>query len=362
MSYEKIKNLKLEDLGYNDFFKSSSNSIEYTNFVPARVIAEHKKTYILRNETSELTAKITGKLKFDASSREDYPTVGDWVMISILDNNCARIHKVLPRKTVLKRKSSGKSDVQLIASNIDTAFIIQSPDRDYNLNRIERYLSLANSEKVKPVIVLNKIDLIPETELDSKLMELKNRFRDTEILATSTIADKGIHELSSGITKGLTYCFIGSSGVGKSSIINMLLEQNIMKTSNISSHSDRGIHITTHRHLFILKNSGLLLDTPGMREIGLLDSDMGIENVFTEIVHLSKKCKFSNCTHTHEPGCAVQSSIKSGELEEDKYSNFVKLKKENEHHNMTNLEKKNKDKKFGKFQIKTRNSENSKNR
>jgi ribosome biogenesis GTPase len=185
--------------------------------------------------------------------------------------------------------------------------------------------------------------------LDKILTELNNRFEDTGILSTSAVNGKGIDTLKEPIKHGLTYCFLGSSGVGKTSLINYLMEKDINRTAEISPHSNRGRHITTHRELFILKSGGLLIDNPGMREIGLLDSDAGIENVFSEILDISRNCKFSNCTHTHEPECALQAAIKSGELDEDKYSSFVKLKKENAYHNMTNLEKRKKDKKFGKF-------------
>ncbi|MCK5708089.1 MAG: GTPase RsgA [Candidatus Aureabacteria bacterium] len=174
--------------------------------------------YIVRNEISELSARITGKMMFAALSREDYPAVGDWVLITVLDENQAIIHEILPRRTVLKRKSANNSDIQIIASNIDIAFIIQSPDRDYNLNRFERYITLAESENIKPVIILNKTDLISESDLDMKLFEINNRFKNIDIYATSIITGKGINDLIKSIKRGLTYCFLGSSGVGKSSI------------------------------------------------------------------------------------------------------------------------------------------------
>ena len=170
-----INRIKLEDIGYSDFFENNRESAKDGSLTPARIIAEHKELYILRNEISEFSAKITGKMMFTASFREDYPAVGDWVLITVLDKEQAIIHEILPRKTVLKRKSAGKSDIQIIASNIDTAFIIQSPDRDYSLNRFERYFSLAKSGKIKPVIILNKTDLIAEAYLEIKLSEIKDK-------------------------------------------------------------------------------------------------------------------------------------------------------------------------------------------
>lgn len=347
-----IKKIKLQDIGYSDFFEDNRNSTVDNNLTPARIIAEHKGLYILRNETSEFSAKITGKMMFTASSIEDYPAVGDWVLITIVDVGQVIIRELLPRKTVLIRKSAGKSDTQIIASNIDIAFIIQSPDRDYNLNRFERYLSLAESGNIKPVIVLNKTDLISASDIEIKLDELKTRFKNTDIYTTSTVTGKGIVDFKKNIKPGVTYCFIGSSGVGKSSIINMLISENLIKTGEISSYTNRGKHITTHRELFVLESGGLLIDNPGMREIGVVDSEAGIKNVFSEFHDLSKKCKFSNCTHMNEPNCAILEAINSGTLDKDKYDNYINLLKENEYNTLTKLEKREKDRKFGKF-IKT---------
>lgn len=353
-----FKEINLEDIGYSDFF---DDHYKDKNLIPARVIAEHKEMYVLRNETSELSAKVTGKMMFTALSREDYPAIGDWVLITVLDENQAIIHEILPRRTVLKRKSADNSDIQIIASNIDTAFIIQSPDRDYNLNRFERYIALAQSANITPVIILNKIDLISETDLDMKLFEINNRIKGIDIYTTSIITGKGISELTKSIKKGLTYCFLGSSGVGKSSIINVIIGKNVIKTAEISSSTDRGKHITTHRELFILENGGILIDNPGMREIGILDSETGIKSVFSEINELSKECRFADCSHINEPGCAVLEAISSGHLDEDKYSNYIKLVKEDEYNTMSKIEKREKNRNFGKF-IKTAKKQIKKNK
>ncbi|MCF7908208.1 MAG: ribosome small subunit-dependent GTPase A [Candidatus Omnitrophica bacterium] len=347
-----IKKINLEDIGYGEFFENNRKSKKNNSFTPARIIAEHKELYILKNEISELSAKITGKMIFTASTREDYPTVGDWVLITILDKERALIHEILPRKTALMRKSANGSGKHLIASNIDVALIIQSPDRDYSLNRFERYAALAESENIKPIITLNKVDLLSKDELDTKIIEIKKRFKNIDIYTTSTITKEGIIDLKNSIKKGLTYCFLGSSGVGKSSIINIILGKNLIKTAKISSYSNRGKHITTHRELFILEDGGVLIDNPGMREIGILDSKTGIKSVFSEIYQLSKKCKFSDCCHINEPECAVLKAVSSGSLDKSKYDNYIKLVKENEHNTMTALEKREKDRKFGHF-IKT---------
>lgn len=341
-----IKKINLKDIGYSDFF---DNYRKNKGLTPARIIAEHKELYILRNETSELSAKITGKMIFTASSHEDYPAVGDWVLITVVDKKQAIIHEILPRKTVLIRKSAHSSDKQLIASNIDVALIVQSPDRDYNLNRFERYITLAESENIRPIIVLNKTDLLSKNKLDTKITEIKNRFENIEVYSTSIITGEGIADLKNYLKKESTYCFLGSSGVGKSSIINIILGEDLIKTAEISAYSNRGRHITTHRELFILEDGGVLIDNPGMREIGLLDSETGIKSVFSEIYELSKECKFSDCRHINEPGCAVLKAISSGYLNKDKYDNYIKLVKENEYNTMTKLEKREKDRKFGQF-------------
>ncbi len=347
-----IREINLEDIGYSEFFDNNRKSNGSNEFSPARIIAEHKELYILRNEKFELSAKITGKMIFTASSREDYPAVGDWVLITVPDKEQAIIHEILPRKTVLIRKSVSSSDRQIIASNIDVALIIQSPDRDYNLNRFERYIALAESENIKPIIVLNKTDLLLKNELDTKITEIKKRFENIKVYPTSITTDEGITDLKNSIKKGLTYCFLGSSGVGKSSIINIILGENLIETAQISSYANRGKHITTHRELFILENSGVLIDNPGMREIGVLDSETGIKSVFSEIYELSKECKFLDCRHINEPGCAVLNALSSGHLDAGKFENYIKLVKENEYNTMNRLEKREKDRKFGQF-IKT---------
>jgi ribosome biogenesis GTPase len=346
------RKIGLEDLGYSDFFEKSRKKSADKHLNPARITAEHKELYIIRNETSEFSAKITGKMMFTASSREDFPAVGDWVLIEILDKKQALIREILPRKTTLSRKYADQSDSQLIASNIDAAFIIQSPDRDYSLNRFERYMAIAESGNIKPAVVLNKIDLISESERKTKLAEIKRRFKDIDIYATSTVTSEGFEEFIQGIEPGLTYCFLGSSGVGKSSIINMTLGGNLIKTAEISSSTNRGRHITTHRELYILEKGGILIDNPGMREIGLSDSETGIKSVFSEIIELSKYCRYSDCSHTNEPGCAVLEAVDSNELDKAKYDNFIKLRKEDEYNTLTKFERRERDRKFGKF-IKT---------
>ncbi len=341
--------IELEDLGYNAFFESNRKVLGLTDYLVVRVIAEYKEAYRVKGVNGEYLAKITGKQIFNSTKREDYPAVGDWVAITELDKEMAVIHKILPRKTILRKKYSDKQEIQVIAANVDIVFIIESVDRDYNLNRFERYFVLANEGNIKPTIILNKIDLISEAELNSKIDQIKNRFNDIDIIPTSTITEQGLGELLSYMTKGTTYCFLGSSGVGKSSLINKLLGRDAIKIREISNSTGKGRHTTTGREMYFLENGGIVIDNPGMREVGIADASSGIEDVFGEITILSKRCKYIDCTHTHEPGCAILKAVETQKLDENKYLNYVKLKKEAEYYEMTELDKRRKDRRFGKF-------------
>ena len=342
-----VKEIKNENLGYDIFFEL--NRLKLGEFPVARVISEYKGAYKIINSDGEYFAKVTGKRMFDASSREDYPTVGYWVAITELNSEQAVIQEILPRKTIIKRKSNNKNEVQIIASNIDVALIVESIDRDFNLNRFERYFSIAHDGGIKSTIILNKIDLISKEDLDFKLNKIKNRFKNVDIILTSVITDEGLDELNKYILPKKTYCFLGSSGVGKSSLINKLLGENAIETKDISFQTGRGKHTTTGREMYFLKNGGIVIDNPGMREVGMANTTEGINSFFDEITTLSKECKYADCSHTSEPGCKVLSELKSGRLDENKYSNYINLKKEAEYYDMTDFEKREKDHKFGKF-------------
>ncbi len=323
--------------------------MENKNKKIARVITEYKGAYKVKNEDGEFLAKVTGKQMFDALSREDFPAVGDFVVIDELAEQQALIKEILPRKTIIKRKQIRKNEIQIIATNIDIAFIVESIGRDFNLNRFERYIAVAEDGGVKPVIIINKIDLILEKELFEKINQIKNRFPNVDIIATSITKKDGISELKNYIEKDKTYCFLGSSGVGKSSLINKLLGNNFIKIENISSYSERGKHITTIRQMYFLENGGAVIDNPGMREIGMTNVDEGIDVLFDEIITLSKNCKYKDCTHIHESECEVLSAVRSGKIDKDKYQNYLNLKKESEFYEMSEIEKKQKNKNFGKF-------------
>ncbi len=350
-----IKKMTLETLGYGPFFEKNRNRLGLSDFPIARVISEFKGAYRVKNEKGEYLAKVTGKQMFEASSREDYPAVGDWVAITELDKSHAVIRGILPRLTMIKRKYGDKNrvgektDIQVIAANIDVAFVVESADRDYNLNRFERYFVIAREGGAKPALILNKVDLLSDAALREKKHQIENRLPGIDAIPTSTVRNEGLDKLKRYITKGKTYCFLGSSGVGKSSLINKLLGENVIKTECVSSYSGRGKHITTRRQMYFLENGGIVIDNPGIREVGMTDANQGISVSFDDISALARGCKYSNCTHAHEPGCKVLNAVRSGKLDEAKYANFVNLKREAEYHEMNEVGKRRKDRQFGKF-------------
>ncbi|WP_299220544.1 ribosome small subunit-dependent GTPase A [uncultured Aquimarina sp.] len=341
--------MTLEDLGYYKELGEYREENNLDSFDIGRVISEHKDRYIIKTITNEFDAELIGNLRFTAQNRNDFPAVGDWVSISEYDENKALIHAILPRKSVVERKAVGKlGQTQIIATNIDFGLIVQSVNRDYNVNRLERYLTICNASKIEPIIVLSKIDLIEKQKLEEILVKIKERIKIVPVFTISNQSQLGIEQLKSELIKGSTYCLLGSSGVGKSTLINTLIGTNLMETGEISERIDRGKHITSHRELIVLEN-GLLIDNPGMREVGITNISDGLEITFDQILNLAQNCKFSDCTHKNEKGCAVLAAIENQELDSDSYTNFIKMEKERTHFESDAKERKKKDKDFGKM-------------
>lgn len=339
-----------EELGMNPKISAYLASHGLSIMEIGRVTAEHKERYLVRTIAGEFEAEITGHLRYKAENKEDFPAVGDWVVISSYDDGLALIHDVIPRYSIIKRKAVGRQgDIQVIASNIDYAFIVQAADRDYNINRLERYLTICHASKVIPVIILSKIDLISGTDLKSIVESIKNRIPEIHILPFSNESLEGFESIKSFIEKGKTYCLLGSSGVGKSTLVNNLTGNEVMKTGNISNSTQKGRHITSHREMTILVNGGIIIDNPGMREVGITDTSEGLEITFDRILALAATCKFKDCTHTQETGCKVLDAIEKGEIDWNAYENYLKMEREKAHFESTLAEKRKKDKAFGKM-------------
>jgi len=342
--------MTLDDLGYNVTLENYRKEHQLDSFGIGRVISEHKERYVVKTIEKEFEAEIIGNLRFSAESRADFPAVGDWVAISEYDENKVLIHSILPRKTIIERQSVGKfGEKQIIATNLDFGFIVQAVDRDFNINRIERYLTICYASKVEPIIVLSKIDLINEAELQEMLNRIKQRIDNVQVITISNQSPDGYEKLKSIIEKGKTYCLLGSSGVGKSTLTNNLLGDQIMDTGSISMSTSKGKHVTSHRELIVLDNGGILIDNPGMREVGITETVGGIEQTFQTILELAEDCRFKDCKHINEKGCAVIEAVNEGELDNSTYQNFLKMEREKAHFESTIAEKRKKDKEFGKM-------------
>lgn len=320
--------INLTSLGWNDFYNSAFSNYSNEGFQFGRITIENKTNYLIQTEYGEVIGEVSGRFLFAVEKQSEMPKVGDWVVISLFnDNTQAVIHNLLPRRTKLSRKSADrKIDEQIIAANVDVVFIVQSLDSNFNINRLERYLAAVNQSKAKPVIVLNKSDLCDD--LDEKLSSVKNRIDAADIVAVSAVNKNGINELSKFISEGITIAFIGSSGVGKSTLINLLLGRETLKTNVVRLTDSKGKHTTTKRELIVLPSGGILIDTPGMREFGLWNAEEGLAQTFSEFDEYAGYCKYSDCTHTHEAGCAVLNAVEVGKISKERYEHYLKLLKE----------------------------------
>lgn len=296
--------------------------------VRARVIIQEKGLYTIGYGDVENIAEVSGKFRYDAKIPADYPAVGDYVVASWPeDGSHSIISSVFPRKSAFVRKAAGMAhEEQVVAANIDTVFICMSLNQDYNLRRLERYITVAWDSGATPVVVLTKADLC--SDVSEKIAEAESVSVGVDIVTTSSKEDD-IDSLRQLIVSGKTYAFIGSSGVGKSTLINTLLGTNKIRTSGIREDDDKGRHTTTHRELITLENGAFVIDTPGMREIGIMNSEEGVETAFSDIEELIARCRFSNCTHTNEPGCEVLRAIEEGSLGIDRWNSYRKLVTEN---------------------------------
>ncbi len=342
--------MKLSDLGFEDWFEAHADGIRREGQGIARVSAVDRSSFVIRNELGEVPAELAGRFYFHAESSAGLPCVGDWVTVQYHnDDTEAIIHGVFPRRTFLRRKRAGMEvEYQMIAANIDTAFIVQSCHFDFNLPRLDRYLVMAADGHVEPVVILAKTDLISPDELQQKLGAIRQAGITARVIALSNITGSGFDEFHQVLLPGRTYCLLGSSGVGKTTLINRLTGRDDLDTKAVSGTGE-GTHTTARRQLIVLDEGVMFIDTPGMRELGLLGAGEGVNRGFEDIAELSRACRYADCSHTRESGCAVLDALTKGELSEERYSSYMKLSKESEHYEMSYLDKRKKDKAFGRF-------------
>ncbi len=320
--------MNLQDLGWNPFFENSLDGSDNNNHSPARVAEEHRNSYIVYSELGEHKAELTGKFRFTARDRSDFPTVGDWVVADFLSGgDTAVVHALLPRKSSFSRKVAGsKTEEHVVAANVDIVFLVSGLDHDFNLRRIERYVTGAWNSGATPVILLNKCDLY--ADIEDRISGVESIAPGVDIHPVSAKESVGLDAVSKHIRPGRTAAFLGSSGVGKSSLINCLLGENRMKVKEVREDDSRGRHTTTHRQLIRLPSGGLVIDTPGLRELQLWTDEEVLNRSFDDIAELAGYCRFSDCSHTSEPGCAVMRAVEAGLLERSRLDSYLKLQKE----------------------------------
>jgi ribosome biogenesis GTPase len=320
--------LNLEAFGWNEFFAENFAAFAREGYGVGRVFLQHNKIYMLYTEEGDLPAEPTGRMLYQATGSVDLPAVGDWVAIRVRDSERkATIHEILPRKSKFSRKTTGgRTDEQIVAANIDTLFVVVGLDHDFNLRRIERYLIMARESGARPVVILNKADVSEEVE--ERRREVEAVALEVPVLLLSAKQSRGIEQLLPYIGEGQTVSLVGSSGVGKSTIINRLLGEDKQKTQDVRAGDERGKHTTTHRELLQLPTGGLIIDTPGMRELQLLVRDQGLRDTFDDIEALAASCHFRDCQHRNEPDCAVRDALASGELDAERFNNYRKMQEE----------------------------------
>jgi ribosome biogenesis GTPase len=320
---EEIRVYSLEDFGWCEFFEKQWQQKQKVELVRARVSEENRGLYKVLTENGASWAELRGKLRHEATSRETLPAVGDWVLVEEHGSR-ATIHFVFERRSKFSRKSAGrKTEEQIVTANVDTALLVSSLNREFNARRIERYLALTWESGARPVLVLNKSDLCGN--VCGLCAQTQNAAMDVRVVVASIVSGEGIAELREIVRTGGTTALLGSSGVGKSSLINAILGKEIQATKEVRESDDRGRHTTTSRQLIVVPGGGVLLDTPGMRELQLWDASEGIQQAFTDVQELAQGCKFRDCSHRDEPGCAVRNA-----MDEERLANYHKLQREEE--------------------------------
>jgi ribosome biogenesis GTPase len=346
--------MELDALGFDDWYREKLTQGRSPDWTPARVTAVDRDSYLIMNGSSEVRSELAGNFMFNAQSGMDMPCVGDWVYVQYYDaGTFAVIYDLFPRKSLLRRKMSGKTiDYQMIAANIDAAFILQSCDANFNIHRLERYLVMVNDGHIGPRLVLTKSDLVDSQELQRLVSVVREARIKCPIIPISNTTGAGLEDLRRMLEAGKTYCLLGSSGVGKTTTLNQLIGQSLLDTQAVRDFDGKGRHTTTRRQLIVLEQGAMLIDTPGMRELGTIGMSSGIDQSFIDIAEMSMSCRFTDCTHTIEDGCALLAALLDGQLSKARYDSYLKLNSESEYHEMSYVEKRKKDREFGRF-IKT---------
>jgi len=320
--------MQLIDLGWDSSFDKSFESFNDRNLSPARIARENRNNYLTLSSDGELVGELSGKFHNETNGSAGRPAIGDWVTISPRPNEGrATIHALFPRKSAFVRKVAGMiTEAQIVAANIDTVFIVCGLDNNFNPRRVERYLALAWESGATPVVILNKVDLCDDAE--SLVAEIESIAIGVPVHPISAVAGTGLAVFSDYLTTGKTAAFLGSSGVGKSTIINSLLGAERLKVGEVREYDGRGRHTTSFRELILLPGGGIVIDTPGMREIQVWGDDEGLKQAFDDIQALALQCRFTDCNHHTEPGCAVKKAVLDGTLDPDRLRSYMKLKRE----------------------------------
>jgi ribosome biogenesis GTPase len=321
----------LAALGWDDRLRDAFQPFRQDGLMPARVSLEHTHIYRVMTEDGELLARVAGRIRHHATGRTDFPAVGDWVAIEPpTHGGDARIVGILPRRSRFSRRAAGDpTEEQIVAANIDTVFLVAGLDNDFNLKRIERYLLVAFESGASPVVVLNKADLVEDPQ--GRADEVAARAIGVPIHPVTTRRPESLEALRAYLGFGKTAALLGSSGVGKSTIVNRLIGHDLMRTRDVREADSRGRHTSSNRQLVLLPEGGILIDTPGMRELQLWDSGDAFAQTFTDIDAFAAECRFRDCSHRREPGCAVRAAVDAGDLPQERYDSFLKLAAEQEH-------------------------------
>lgn len=319
----------LHDLGWNAHFAEAFAPHAKTGVIPGRVSLEHNHVLRVLSEQGEHLAEVSGRVKHHASGRHELPAVGDWVVLRLDDGGRCQIRAVLPRTGRFARKAAGEwTEEQVVAANIDTVFLVTGLDGDFNPRRIERYLVLAGDSGARPVVILNKADLADDA--DELAAQMAATAPDVPIHVISAADGRGFDALDQYLGPGRTVALLGSSGAGKSSIVNRLVGSAVLPTRSVRESDSRGRHTSVHRQMIVLPRGGVVIDTPGMRELQLWGADAAPADVFAEVAAVADACRFRDCRHRQEPGCAVKAAVEAGTLDPDRYEHFVKLDEERE--------------------------------